>query len=153
VRDGRRAEFKRWPQFADPANRLKIPDPNALATAEASRIDWNFKNTPAGAARIALVRNLLAIRKRLVPHFAAMRSGQGNAGIWSAEAFGVAWRMADGQTLRMAVNLGEAPVATSTHADLTLLYESSDGACASLRLGQVPPKSVILGFEGGAENG
>src|SRR5262249_50028456 len=32
VREGRRAEFAKFPAFADPANRERIPDPNALQT-------------------------------------------------------------------------------------------------------------------------
>jgi malto-oligosyltrehalose trehalohydrolase len=154
VRDGRREEFKRWPQFSDPANRLKIPDPNAVATAEASRIDWNFQNTPAGAARMALVRKLLSIRKRdLVPSFAGLNGGQATYELWSPEAFGITWRLADGEQLRMAVNIGESPLNPSAHSDLKVLYESSEGAGASLRGGRLPARSVVVGFEGGAGNG
>ncbi len=153
VRDGRRAEFKRWPQFSDPANRLKIPDPNALGTAEASRIDWNFQNTEPGAAQLALVRNLLAIRKRhLVPHFASMKGGEAQAEVWSDDAFCVAWPLSDGRMLRMAVNLGESAVTPSAHSDLSPIYESSEGACAALRAGQLPARSVVVGCEGGREN-
>ncbi len=35
VREGRRREFARFPAFADPAARDRIPDPAALATFEA----------------------------------------------------------------------------------------------------------------------
>ena len=48
VREGRRAEFKKWPQFADPANRERIPDPNAPETAAASRHRLEYAATPEG---------------------------------------------------------------------------------------------------------
>ena len=40
VRKGRRREFARWSQFADPALRETIPDPNAYQTFERSMLDW-----------------------------------------------------------------------------------------------------------------
>ena len=40
VRKGRREEFKRFPEFSDPARVAEIPDPLDEATFLASKIDW-----------------------------------------------------------------------------------------------------------------
>ena len=40
VRDGRRREFAKFPAFADPGVRDRIPDPNDVATFERSKLDW-----------------------------------------------------------------------------------------------------------------
>ena len=78
VREGRRAEFKKWPVFADPANREKIPDPNAPETAGSSVVDWAYAETPQGQSRLALVRNLLDVRAREIS--AASCGDRGGAG-------------------------------------------------------------------------
>jgi malto-oligosyltrehalose trehalohydrolase len=153
VRDGRRAEFKKWPQFADPGNRLKIPDPNAVQTADASRIDWAYQESPSGASRLALVRKLLDIRHReLVPRFAGMRGGQSSYTTLSSTAFAVAWQLPHGDSLRMLSNFGERPLGYAARADFRLVY-ASDEAGITLRSGHLPGRSVIVGFEGYLEDG
>ena len=59
VREGRRDEFARFPAFADPASRERIPDPNAPETFAASVPQAD----PAlGPAREALYRRLIELR-------------------------------------------------------------------------------------------
>jgi len=147
VRDGRRAEFKKWPQFSDPANRQKIPDPNAPATAEASRIDWQASLAPAGSRRLALVRRLLDIRAaELVPHLGGTKGGLASHSVLSPRAFEVTWRLGAGTTLRLAANFGEEAVA---YAGLTgdaarMIYESSGGVAAQAMQGTLPAASVLF---------
>ena len=59
VREGRRSEFARFAAFADPAKRERIPDPNAAATFQAS---VPSPTREQGAARVALYRELIALR-------------------------------------------------------------------------------------------
>lgn len=40
VRNGRREEFSRFPEFQDPAQRERIPDPIAEATFQSAKLDW-----------------------------------------------------------------------------------------------------------------
>jgi maltooligosyltrehalose trehalohydrolase len=104
VREGRRREFAKFPAFADPEQRAKIPDPNAISTFEASIP----KPGPDGEAWHTLHRDLLALRReRIVPKLADARSG-------GAEAIGekavvARWRMGE-ETLALAINLGENAV-------------------------------------------
>ncbi|SEM90090.1 maltooligosyl trehalose hydrolase [Sphingomonas gellani] len=106
VRNGRRREFAKFVAFADEAAREAIPDPNAPATFEASRPEPG----PDAAAWRALYAELLALRRdRIVPHLPG-------ATAIGAEARGEAavtarWRLGDGSTLSVAIDLGDTPAA------------------------------------------
>jgi maltooligosyltrehalose trehalohydrolase len=63
VTEGRRREFGRFAAFADPAVRARIPDPQALATFEASRLDWSERAAGTHAAVERLTRALLTLRR------------------------------------------------------------------------------------------
>lgn len=108
VRKGRRNEFAKFDAFIDPDARADIPDPNALSTFEASRIDWAKPDTADGAAWLAFHSRLLAIRAaEVTPRLVGLR---GNAGTILAVYDGVvdvAWTMGDGTRLTMAINLSD----------------------------------------------
>ena len=105
VREGRRREFAKFPAFADPAERARIPDPNAKATFEASVP----RPGPEAAGWRALYGALLALRAaRIVP-------GLDDCASEGAEAIGdravvARWRLGSGR-LVLAVNFGDAAVA------------------------------------------
>jgi maltooligosyltrehalose trehalohydrolase len=63
VTEGRRREFADFREFADPAARARIPDPQAEETFRRSRLDWDeaAKEPHRGLRR--LYRTLLALRK------------------------------------------------------------------------------------------
>ena len=72
VRDGRRREFARFPEFADEAARARIPDPNAEATFAASKLDWSKLEDGAHAEWLDWVVMLARLRRELiVPRLAA----------------------------------------------------------------------------------
>ena len=56
VRKGRRKEFARFAAFRDPQRRAAIPDPNAPATFEASKIDWDRIQAGSGRDWLAFYR-------------------------------------------------------------------------------------------------
>ena len=61
VTEGRRAEFAAFRAFADPAMRDSIPDPQAEATFQASKLDLDERRTNAPTYR--LYQELLALRR------------------------------------------------------------------------------------------
>src|ERR1044071_65173 len=63
---GRRAEFAGFQAFADPAVRERIPDPNALATFAACKLDWHERSLPAHRSWLDYTQQLLQIRQRHV---------------------------------------------------------------------------------------
>ena len=64
VTEGRRREFSRFDAFADPATRGRIPDPQAPATFEASRLDWAERDREPHASTLRLYRRLLHLRRQ-----------------------------------------------------------------------------------------
>ena len=62
VQEGRRHEFKDLPEFATPAAAAAIPDPQADATFDTSRLRWDEQARPMHAAVLALHRALLRLR-------------------------------------------------------------------------------------------
>ncbi|MDB5683334.1 MAG: treZ [Sphingomonas bacterium] len=104
VREGRRREFAKFPAFADPAQREKIPDPNAVETFATSRP----RGSQADTWR-ARYRDLIALRQaRIVPTLPG-------ASALGAEAIGdqavrARWRLGNGAVLTLAINLGETAV-------------------------------------------
>lgn len=63
VTAGRRREFRRDPEFSDPEKAEKIPDPQALETFTASKLNWAESEAPEHAPTLALYRELLRLRR------------------------------------------------------------------------------------------
>ncbi|MEO8310083.1 MAG: malto-oligosyltrehalose trehalohydrolase [Caldimonas sp.] len=110
VTRGRRAEFARFPAFADPLLRERIPDPNDIATFAASTLDWSERERHPHEHRLTQVRRLLALRRtHLVPRLAgAMRGGAFSV---DRALLRVRWQLADGSHWRLWANFGPEPMA------------------------------------------
>jgi maltooligosyltrehalose trehalohydrolase len=149
VREGRRNEFRKWRVFADPKARARIPDPNALSTFEASKLDWSETARSPHRERLAHVTRLLEIRRgAIVPLIAGISGHAGTVLAADANGLGVAWRLGDGGSLTMFANLSDTdwsvPSALRDHAAAgTLIYETADGD-AGLQAGTLPPWSVVV---------
>jgi maltooligosyltrehalose trehalohydrolase len=63
VTAGRRREFESFSAFADPAVRRRIPDPQAVATFERSRLNWAEAAAEPHASVLRLYQELLALRR------------------------------------------------------------------------------------------
>jgi maltooligosyltrehalose trehalohydrolase len=124
VREGRRNEFARFPAFADPATRERIPDPNAVRTFEAS---IPHADAQAGPARNALYRRLIALRQaEIVPRLDEARSIEARA--VGAKAVLARWRLGDGAVLTIGTNLGAEPASMPAPAGKLLFATSPDAA-------------------------
>lgn len=110
VSEGRRREFARFPEFADPATRARIPDPQAESTFRRSVLDWSRADATGHKDWLGLHRALLALRARAVAPLLA--DAPAPVGSWKAlgdTALEVAWTFPSG-TLRLVANLGASPV-------------------------------------------
>jgi maltooligosyltrehalose trehalohydrolase len=109
VRKGRRAEFKSaYAEFGD-----DVPDPLVEDTFRMAVLDWDARDTPKGRRRLALVRELLAIRrKEIVPRLAgaAFGSARADAAVLSAD-----WRLGDGSALHLLANLSNESTRRPRH--------------------------------------
>jgi maltooligosyltrehalose trehalohydrolase len=119
VREGRRREFARFAAFSDEKRRAQIPDPNHPQTFAASsppddpaarsdaqeRLDWMHFYKSALTVRAKLITPRLPHCKALGATVLAARNGG------DANALVARWRLDDGETLSIALNLGADAVA------------------------------------------
>lgn len=105
VREGRRAEFRKFPAFSDEGARARIPDPNAPATFEQSRP----RNEDNSSEWRAFYAEIIGLRCReIVPRLKGARSEGAKAA--GEKAVIASWRMGDGALLTLASNLADTPV-------------------------------------------
>jgi 1,4-alpha-glucan branching enzyme len=149
VREGRRREFDKFPQFADEAARAHIPDPNAESTFAASRLDWTVPDQPEHAEWLAFVRRLLRIRhETIVPRLAGIEGHSGEGATFGDAGIRVAWTLGDGSRLTLVANLG----AGETPCDLAVpdgevLFETAPRLAETLATGKLPPWSAAWFLE------
>ncbi|MYZ47947.1 malto-oligosyltrehalose trehalohydrolase [Propylenella binzhouense] len=152
VREGRRNEFRKWPQFASEENRARIPDPNAETTFTSSRMDWSLRFDTAHARRLDLVKRLLKLRRdEIAPRLAGIG---GNAGAWKmldGDAFLVRWLLGDGSRLSLYANFEQEVCPVPDVPDGRLIFDWRPGADPALREGKLPPLSVAFYLEQGAK--
>jgi maltooligosyltrehalose trehalohydrolase len=105
VREGRRREYG-W-AYAKYGN--EVPDPLDLASFRSAILDWDSLNEETGRQRLALVRDLLAVRRReIVPRLANAAFGEAHAagnGLLAAS-----WRLGDGTRLLLRANLSASEI-------------------------------------------
>lgn len=132
VRRGRRSEYAwAYAKYGD-----EIPDPLAKSTFQSAILDWESRNEAPGKKRLALVQDLLAIRRReIVPKLAGASFGDAQAadnGLLTAN-----WHMGDGATLLLVANLSKSAIARKTSAaNGTPIWGGEAGAL-------LPPWSVF----------
>ena len=63
VREGRAVEFRKYADFADPAQFALIPDPQAESTFLAGKLFWDERETDRHALTLDLYRTLLGLRR------------------------------------------------------------------------------------------
>ena len=133
VREGRRREFAKFPEFHDEAARARIPDPCAATTFAAAVLDWKAVEQPPHGEWLAEYRRLLALRAReIAPR---LRDMGGNAGRWRVlgpRALRVDWRLGDGSRLTLFANFGADAVALAEPAQGRLLYATGEAPRAAL---------------------
>jgi maltooligosyltrehalose trehalohydrolase len=109
VRRGRKQEYKwAYEKYGD-----EVPDPLEPSTLESAVLDWRTPDTPPGAKRLALVRELLAIRRReITPRLAGASFGA--AHVADDSLLTANWGMGDGATLFLIANLSPREIANGS---------------------------------------
>jgi maltooligosyltrehalose trehalohydrolase len=119
VRKGRRKEFAgAYAKYGD-----EIPDPLDEGTFRSAVLDWSARDLPKPHRRLALVRDLLSVRRReIVPRLAGAQFGDASAadnGLLSAH-----WRMGDGTSLQLSANLSDQAIGFQTERTGTKIWGS-----------------------------
>jgi maltooligosyltrehalose trehalohydrolase len=141
VREGRRNEFAKFPEFQDPVSRERIPDPTSEETFLSAKLDWTRATDNGHADWVNLYRELLSVRRRdIIPRLKGAQCGRYE--VLGAGAVSVRWRMGDGAQLSMAANLGPADLSLPMAPVGRLMWGSAVGNAAALA-----PWSVIWSIE------
>jgi maltooligosyltrehalose trehalohydrolase len=108
VRKGRRDEYAwAYATYGD-----GVPDPLSEATFRSANLDWENRNG-SGRARLALVHELLAIRRRhIMPRLADARFGEADAA--EDGTLNANWHLGGGARLRLTANLSDRIIASQT---------------------------------------
>ncbi len=110
VRQGRRDEFKKFPEFQDPANRDRIPDPLAESTFLSAKLRWEEVGNPENAECLGRHRDLIAVRQReIAPLLYGALDNAGTFEIVGPGAVVVRWGIEDGRELKLYANLCDRP--------------------------------------------
>ena len=111
VSEGRRREFARFPEYADPTARARIPDPQSPETYARSVLDWSRRDAPPHDEWLALHRRLLAVRRReIAPLLSGEAPPVARARTVGATGVDVEWTFPGSRVLRLVANLGASSV-------------------------------------------
>lgn len=154
VREGRRAEFARFPAFADSALRERIPDPNDLQTFQNSCLNWPEAEEGPHLFWWKHYTRLLTLRQeRLVPRLPDFLKGapkRHRYEVFETCGLQVRWALSGGQRWQLTANLGSRTLTVPPSilhnlvtAGLDCVYHSEANAASVLETGQMPAWFVI----------
>ncbi len=128
------------------------PDPGAVSTWAAARLDWSLLRESAHARVLTHYRRLLTIRRRdIVPLLPQLRAGRctlAERGV----AFAVDWS-GERHTLHLLANLAAAPAPLPAPAAGRVLFATHPGVRATLARNELPAWSVLWLLEQRGESG
>jgi maltooligosyltrehalose trehalohydrolase len=134
ITNGRRAEFAQFKAFADSKARDQIPDPNAQATFEASRLRWEERTQTAHGEWLAYVRKLLLLRAQwIAPLVPFLRQGGATFEV-NSSTLRVLWPTSERGTLQLIANLSDIPAQASAHKTVRVLHSSANAAANATQL-------------------
>lgn len=106
VRNGRRKEFARFPEFRDAAGCARIPDPTAADTFQSAKLRWSDRDRPVHAEWLDWYRRILAVRRaHIVPRLAGSSGRCARYAIEAGRAVRVQWTLGDGSQLLLVANV------------------------------------------------
>jgi malto-oligosyltrehalose trehalohydrolase/4-alpha-glucanotransferase len=148
VRNGRREEFARFPEFQDSAMRESIPDPMAEATFASAKLVWEDRDRAPHADWLDWYRRVIAARHaEIVPRLSGILTG-GIHEVVGDGAVVVRWTAKGGEMLVLATNLSGKALAGFPVARGRLLWQ--EGAEGSP--GELGPWSVRWSIEPGGSD-
>ncbi|SER15767.1 maltooligosyl trehalose hydrolase [Faunimonas pinastri] len=152
VRQGRREEFRHWTGFSNDPHQRQVPDPNAIETFQASKLDWTKLDQPYHRERLNLVKRLLSIRAaEIAPRMSGIAGHAGHYDMLGDKGFVVHWQVGKRGRFAMYFNAGEDNAAVLVAPEGRVLFESTPGAAEHLIAGSLPAQSLVFLFDENAE--
>jgi maltooligosyltrehalose trehalohydrolase len=144
VTAGRRSEFAHFSAFNDAADRERIPDPNAVTTFEASRLNWDVIAQPRHQQWLGFYQQLLTLRREhIVPRLSSTCRLQANYESHGNCGLTVHWKFADNAALTVLANLGPESSSPFTPPQAPMIYASDEVSPDALKRGTLPAWSVV----------
>jgi 1,4-alpha-glucan branching enzyme len=139
IREGRRQEFARFGKFSAAH---ALPDPAAVATFQAAKLDWSKLKERAHAYWLAQYRRLLAIRHRdIEPLIPEIRCGNCMVHAESG-AFAVDWRLKGDAVLHLLANLTSAAMPSVAPAAGRVIFATHPDMHGAASNNELAPWSV-----------
>jgi maltooligosyltrehalose trehalohydrolase len=108
VRKGRREEFSALPEFQDPEQRERIPDPGADETFNSSKLAWNELGQSEHSTCLDWYKRILQVRReQIVPLVGQIGPHAGNFNVLGPGAVRVCWTVNEKLQLTLTANLSE----------------------------------------------
>jgi maltooligosyltrehalose trehalohydrolase len=156
VREGRRKEFARFSAFADEKRRAQIPDPNdpqtlvksspasrnAEAEADKDALEWMHFYQSALAVRAKLIAPRLRRSKALGA--SVLKADDGS----DTNALVARWKLDDGETLSIALNLGKQAAKLTTVPDGKVIFETPPRVRDRAAEGALPASAFVAWLTG-----
>lgn len=140
IRDGRRAEFSKFPEFHDPAQQNRIPDPLAEETFRSAKLVWSELGNPAQAEWLGFYRHLLEVRRhRIQPLLPHIQANAGHFTVIGPAAVHVCWKVTHGRKLHLRLNLCDHPQTGFGPTETDVLWQEGNSPAN----GHLQPWSVL----------
>jgi maltooligosyltrehalose trehalohydrolase len=147
VREGRRREFAKFSAFTDEKRRAQIPDPNAASTFEMSSPSRNREGSCEENEWLHFYRSALAVRAKLITPRLKDAKARG-ATVLAAKAITAHWRLGDGETLTIALNLGGESVALGEIPPGKIIFETPARAQDRVKRGELGEHTFVAWLTG-----
>jgi malto-oligosyltrehalose trehalohydrolase len=139
VRMGRREEFARFPEFQDPAQRERIPDPQSPDTFASAKLDWGELTREPHRSWLEWYQRLLAVRAvEIAPRLPRIEGNAGKYEIIGPSALIVRWAVGDSEELVLLANLCHTALDQTPAIEGRLLWQEGEGGSER----GVPPWTV-----------
>jgi maltooligosyltrehalose trehalohydrolase len=126
VRNGRRAEFAKFPEFQDPRQRERIPDPLSEQTFNTAKLRWIDAATAPHADWQEWYARILSVRhSEIVPRLRGISGHAGRFEVIGDMAVVVRWTLGDTSELSLAANLKSTPISAQLRDRRVLWSEGS----------------------------
>lgn len=135
VRNGRREEFSKFPQFSNPEIRNTIPDPLSKTTFVSSKLNWNELSTNKNKEIHQLYKSLLEVRKQhIVPLLNNVCGNTSTYKTFNDQVFCAQWPdTVQKKILKVISNLSDSPFPYNDLWPDNLLYCTSPESFESIR--------------------
>jgi maltooligosyltrehalose trehalohydrolase len=127
VRNGRREEFSRYPDFQDPEKRHCLPDPISEDSFQASKLKWDEVDEGKHREWRSFYKQLLTLRHtEIVPRLRNIEGNSGRYEVLGPNAVRVCWTFGTGTELMLVANLSAERLESSVEIGGRVLWQEGD---------------------------